>query len=249
MSVEMPFSNFLAFKKSERDPVNMQIKTSLNKSIMTTPPSALEGAGALDQTESAAAGGALGAARLIRNPEPASVERRGPGDRAKACQFTRSELIQLLKDNFGHPIWNFYFFANVPGTTLHKPRTDVDDHVVRCLKCGCTIDEHPYHPPEANEDNVGCLRMGSLFSMAGCDAKNPRDRWVLAVGALFIALLSYFLHHSDDPIRQPLQQFATGLVAQFLCFVAALLSTWSGEKFVACVKFVFPPKKNAVKGA
>ena len=68
------------------------------------------------------------AATLVPHPTP--------------CGLQRGEFSQLHAQHYGQPIWGTYFFTNVPGTKKHRPRTDLDDHVVRCLECGCTIGEH-----------------------------------------------------------------------------------------------------------
>ena len=64
----------------------------------------------------------------------------------QACGFTQGKLDQFLEKasyDIHSPAFKVYFFTNMPGTKKHQTRDDLDDEVVRCLKCGCTIDERP----------------------------------------------------------------------------------------------------------
>ena len=61
----------------------------------------------------------------------------------KPCGFTKGELIDLLKQADKDEVkFDRYFFTNVPGTKKHPTREELDDTLVRCLECGCTIGEH-----------------------------------------------------------------------------------------------------------
>ena len=63
----------------------------------------------------------------------------------RACGLTRGEFAQFIKDvKKGEVDFGTYFFTNAPGTKKHQTRDDLDNEVVRCLECGCTIGEHLY---------------------------------------------------------------------------------------------------------
>ena len=62
------------------------------------------------------------------------------------CARTRAELDSLIKEHFQKPLWDMLFFTNGVGSKLFPPRDDLDPNIPRCLKCGCTIDEHSEEP-------------------------------------------------------------------------------------------------------
>ena len=69
---------------------------------------------------------------------------------AKPCGLTRNEFAQFLKEALYDPTapaFRAYFFTNAPGTKKHAQRDALDDEVVRCLECGCTIGEHNIGSP------------------------------------------------------------------------------------------------------
>jgi len=58
----------------------------------------------------------------------------------KPCGFTRGELVELLKQvDYGEMKFERYFFTTTPPRHLSIP---INDDLTRCIKCGCTIDEH-----------------------------------------------------------------------------------------------------------
>ena len=83
------------------------------------------------------------ARRYLTSKQPATVPPTDVGA-VRPCQRTQDKLDQLLKEAPSNDHVNFtrYFFTNVPGTKKHRPRDELDDAAVRCMKCGCTIDEH-----------------------------------------------------------------------------------------------------------
>jgi predicted aspartyl protease len=59
-----------------------------------------------------------------------------------ACQFTRGELIDIARHGTHGPAFNMFFFQTKDNAPLHLHTLAIDDGLVRCMKCGCTIDEH-----------------------------------------------------------------------------------------------------------
>ena len=74
------------------------------------------------------------------------------------CGFTRGELAQLLKDSrINHTVpqlFSDYFFTTSP--PRHLLHLCVNDDLVRCVECGCTISEHSptghVHSPATEEE-------------------------------------------------------------------------------------------------
>ena len=70
---------------------------------------------------------------------------------AKSCGRTQDKLDCFLKDarsNRAVPeMFTDYFFTNDQAPPPFAKRGDVPSSVVRCFKCGCTIDEHSIGSP------------------------------------------------------------------------------------------------------
>ena len=64
----------------------------------------------------------------------------------KPCNFTQGTLIELILDarhNLDSAAFKAFFFTSVPPG--HLQHLTIPDCIVRCIKCGCTIDEHTSH--------------------------------------------------------------------------------------------------------
>ena len=159
------------------------------------------------------------------------------------CGRTQEILDALHKEHFGQPLWGTYFFRNDQPTKKHPTRDDLDDVVPRCIKCGCTTDEHN---ATAGEFGSFLCLPASLFLLAGCDATNPRK---FAITAIFIAnALVYCYFYRSGVCDTALWAFIVGVGQYIATFrpsraVAALavcilgcgatcfvFGGWSGEK-------------------
>ena len=58
----------------------------------------------------------------------------------QACGFTQATLAQFHAQHYGQPIWGTYFFTTL--APRHLSHLSINDDLVRCRSCGCTIDEH-----------------------------------------------------------------------------------------------------------
>ena len=68
----------------------------------------------------------------------------------KPCGFTKGELIDLLKQADKDEVkFDRYFFRTTPPRHLNQIR--INDDLVRCTKCGSTIDEHPNADAQAEK--------------------------------------------------------------------------------------------------
>jgi hypothetical protein len=83
----------------------------------------------------------------------------------KPCGRTQSKLDELLKDamyDSAQPAFKAFFFTD---PTDLNPRTGKASHIPRCLKCGCTIDEHP---PDTNHELDRTSDVDQLLSANSC---------------------------------------------------------------------------------
>ena len=58
------------------------------------------------------------------------------------CGRTQEMLDQLLKESYGQPLFQAYFFFNKDALTPYKVESHLLSDAIRCKGCGCTIDVH-----------------------------------------------------------------------------------------------------------
>ena len=72
-----------------------------------------------------------------------------PTDARPPCGLTRGEFAQFLEKALMNPnvplLFDTYFFTTSP--PRHLSHLCINDDLVRCFKCGCTIDEHNIGSP------------------------------------------------------------------------------------------------------